>query len=79
MTGNMYQRPAYPATWVRPYGKGKVFYTNMGHREDVWTNSVFQAVLTAGINWTLAKKDSAPPEANIELVTPNAWDLPPPR
>lgn len=28
--------PAYPATWVKMHGRGRVFYTSMGHREDIW-------------------------------------------
>ena len=27
-----YDRPPYPATWGRMYGKGRVYYTSMGHR-----------------------------------------------
>ena len=27
MKGEMYQRPAYPATWIRTQGKRRVFYT----------------------------------------------------
>src|SRR4029434_5543325 len=71
MEGAMYQRPAYPATWVRPHGKGRVFYTSMGHREDVWTNPNFQQILVGGIRWALgdAKADITP---NIKTVTPGA-------
>jgi type 1 glutamine amidotransferase len=25
----------YPVSWIKPYGKGRVFYTSMGHRDDV--------------------------------------------
>ena len=32
-------------TWARMYGKGRVFYTSMGHREDVWENPMYQALL----------------------------------
>ena len=39
MHDSLYQRPPYPATWARMCGKGRVFYTSMGHREDVWTES----------------------------------------
>ena len=35
MTGEPYQRPPYPATWARMQGKGRVFYTSMGHNE-IW-------------------------------------------
>jgi len=26
----------YPVSWCKEYGKGRVFYTTLGHREDVW-------------------------------------------
>src|SRR5581483_9607035 len=45
MEGPSYQRPSYPATWARLHGKGRVFYTSMGHREDVWQNPLFQDLL----------------------------------
>lgn len=71
-----YDRPVYPATWAHHYGKGRVFYTNMGHREDVWTNPVFQQVLLGGLNWALGnvKADVKP---NLVKVTPQASILPP--
>jgi len=71
MTGPMYQRPPYPATWARMYGKGRVFYTNMGHREDVWDNPVFQAVLVGGINWAVGNVD-ADVAPNLDQATPKA-------
>lgn len=71
MKGPMYQRPPYPATWARLYGQGRVFYTNMGHREDVWTNPVFQAVLVGGINWAVRNTD-ADVTPNLDQVTPKA-------
>ena len=70
-----YDRPDYPATWAHMYGKGRVFYTSMGHREDVWTNPVFQQVLLGGINWAVGNvKASVKP--NINKVTPQASVLP---
>ncbi len=26
----------FPVSWCKPFGKGKVFYTSLGHREDMW-------------------------------------------
>lgn len=26
----------YPISWCKDFGKGRVFYTSLGHREDVW-------------------------------------------
>lgn len=76
MTGEDYKRPPYPATWARMHGKGRVFYTSMGHRDDVWTNPTFQSVFLGGISWAIGnvKADVKP---NIEKVTPQAWVLPP--
>jgi type 1 glutamine amidotransferase len=70
-----YQRPAYPATWIRKHGQGRVFYTSMGHREDVWTNPIFEKVLMGGMNWILQRFD-ADTTANLSQVTPQAGVLP---
>ena len=51
----MYKRAPFPATWARMQGKGRVFYTSMGHREDVWKNSTFEKVVAAGLDWTSGK------------------------
>jgi len=71
-----YDRPNYPSTWARKYGKGRVFYTNMGHRDDIWTNPVFQSVLLGGINWAVGnvKADVTP---NVTQVAPGDDVLPP--
>ena len=42
MKGPAYQRPAYPGTWARMQGKGRVFYTSMGHRDDVLKIATFR-------------------------------------
>ena len=76
MTGTDYQRPNYPATWARNDGKGHVFYTSMGHREDVWTNPIFQSVLLGGIAWAGGNVEAVIPP-NMAEVTPNAETIPP--
>jgi type 1 glutamine amidotransferase len=75
MRGKMYQRPNFPATWARAFGKGRVFYTSMGHREDVWTNSMYQALLLGALGWTSGRVD-ANIEPNILKVTPGYNKLP---
>jgi type 1 glutamine amidotransferase len=75
MTGWMYQRPAYPSTWTKAYGKGRVFYTSMGHREDVWTNPVFQNMVVNGIKFA-CRDISANTVPTVEKVTPEAWTVP---
>ena len=76
MKGLPYQRPPYPATWARRHGKGRVFYSSMGHREDVWTNPAFQQILFGGIAWATTNID-AEATPNIQAVTPDCWNLPP--
>lgn len=57
----------YPLAWTRDYGQGRVFYTALGHREDmidtnpdlkdrknsVQTAEAYQKHLLGGILWTL--------------------------
>jgi len=76
MNGIMYQRPPYPATWARMHGKGRVFYTSMGHREETWNSPWFQDLLMNGLGWTLGTVD-ADVTPNVERVTPDCWTLPP--
>ena len=75
MQGPMYQRPPFPATWARRHGRGRVFFTSMGHREDVWTNKMFQQILLGGIAWALGNVD-ADITPNIHRVTPQAEAMP---
>ncbi len=66
----------FPVSWVRSEGKGRVFYTSLGHREDVWDDDAnmpnrlngpevaqrFQKHILGGIRWALglAEGSSAP-------------------
>jgi type 1 glutamine amidotransferase len=59
----------YPIAWCKLYGKGRVLYTSLGHREDVWdpdwkeakgerknppeTARAFQQHLLSAIHWAL--------------------------
>jgi type 1 glutamine amidotransferase len=74
MTGDCYQRPPFPATWARKHEKGRVFYTSMGHREDIWTGKIFQQVLLGGLGWAMRNVDFEP-TPNLKSVTPQAEQL----
>ena len=44
----------YPQSWTKEVGRGRTFYTTLGHRDDIWSNdAVFRAYLTGGIRWAL--------------------------
>ncbi len=75
MKGDEYKRPAYPNTWARMEGKGRVWFTSMGHREDVWTNPTFQQILVGGIKWALGEVKAEVP-ANIKQAAPGAYTNP---
>jgi hypothetical protein len=55
-----------PVAWVREFGKGRLFYTNLGHNEGTWTNPQFRDHLVAGIRWALRLEDG-PAEPNPAL------------
>jgi uncharacterized protein len=71
-----YRRPPYPVTWTRMHGKGRLFYTALGHREDVWNSTPFQEMLVGALKWTSGKV-SAKVEPNVARVTPGYQTLPP--
>ena len=76
MQGLPYQRPPYPTTWAREEGKGRVFYTAMGHRDDIWTNPTFQSIVVGAIKWTTGDVKAAVPP-NLKEVAPQAMTNPP--
>src|SRR6185312_13499475 len=76
MAGAAYQRPPYPSTWARMHGRGRVFYTAMGHREETWKNPLFQQMLFGGIAWAV-RDVNADVTPNIRQVTPGYATLPP--
>ena len=59
----------FPVSWCKEFGKGRVFYTSLGHREDVWDPTwkadtkdrkntpeianIYQEHILGGIKWAL--------------------------
>jgi len=71
MVGEQYQCPPYPNTWAKMHGKGRVFYTALGHRPDMWTSETCRQIILGGLAWGLGDVDFdiAP---NFRQVTPDA-------
>ena len=42
-----------PLAWARGHGAGRVFYTALGHRDDVWRNASYRQHIGAGLQWVL--------------------------
>jgi type 1 glutamine amidotransferase len=48
--------------WTHEYGKGRVFYTALGHRDEVWRDPRFQQHIIGGLRYVLglANADATP-------------------
>ena len=60
----------FPLSWCKPFGEGRVFYTALGHREDIWDadpaikdrkndpaiSKAYQQHILGGIEWALGLK-----------------------
>ena len=57
----------YAVSWVRNYGKGRVFYCSFGHNNPIfWTTDILEHYL-AGIQWALGDLEAdATPSAKLE-------------
>ncbi len=55
----------YALSWIREYGKGRVFYCAFGHQENIWWNPRILAHFLAGVQYALGdlKADATPSAA----------------
>jgi type 1 glutamine amidotransferase len=44
-----------PLAWVKAHGAGRVFYTALGHREELWRDPVYQQHVLGGIRAVLGR------------------------
>ena len=51
-----------PVSWIRPYGKGRVFYTSFAHDQRAWLDKEILTHMIAGMQYTLGdlKADDTP-------------------
>ena len=52
----------YPVIWTNEFGGGRVFATSLGHA-GVWTDPVFQELITRGFRWALKMDVTGTPAA----------------
>jgi len=52
----------FAVTWARMYGKGRVYYTTLGHLQDNWDKPEFQRMLIEAIKWAtgITSADTTP-------------------
>ena len=51
----------FPVSWCHPYGKGRVFYTSLGHEAATWHDPRFQLHLLNGILWAMGRLQAKVP------------------
>ena len=51
MKGAMYEREPFPITWTRSAGRARVFYTALGHRQDVLASKAYGRLIGGAIDW----------------------------
>ena len=60
-----------PVSWVRDIGKGRLFYTNFGHREGTYKNPVIMQHIFDGILFAIGyKKVDTTPTAELPPIAP---------
>ena len=57
----------YRVSWVKSYGKGRVFYTNFGHNKATWWTPYLLKHFLHGIRWSVGEIDG--PVASLELTS----------
>ena len=80
----------YPIAWSKEYGQGKVFYTSLGHREDMWddetdpgfkrinskeVSKAYQQHILGGIKWALGLESGSATDAADFRPLFNGQDL----
>lgn len=46
--------------WVQDYGKGRVFYSGLGHGKEAWTNPAWQRFFVRGMYWAVGREPKDP-------------------
>ena len=48
----------FAVTWAKMYGKGRVYYTTLGHVEENWDKPEFQQMMTEAIKWAMGLENA---------------------
>jgi uncharacterized protein len=48
----------FAVTWVKRYGKGRVFYSTLGHPEENWDDPRLQQMYVEAIKWSMGLTDA---------------------
>jgi type 1 glutamine amidotransferase len=57
----------YAISWCQEVGKGRSFYTSLGHRKEVWKDPRYQEHLVGGLRWAMKlESGDATPSAKVK-------------
>ena len=60
-----------PVSWIRKAGDGRVFYTNLGHREETFRNPIVLRHMMDGIQYAMGDLEAdAEPTATSPVKEP---------
>ena len=48
----------FAVTWAKMYGKGRVFYSTLGHVESNWDTPEMQTMITGALKWAMRMADA---------------------
>ena len=65
----------YASAWCKPWGAGRVFYTGLGHRAELWSDSVYMGHLLGGIEWAIDGPDLPVPAPKGATQLMDSGDL----
>lgn len=49
----------FAVAWTKPYGKGRVFYSTLGHTEEAWHDPEIRKMYAEAIKWVLGMTDGS--------------------
>jgi len=69
----------FPVAWAKTYGKGRVFYSTLGHAAEAWDNPALQQMYFEAIRWSLGlvDGDTSPRGLPAAALPPAPDPLPP--
>jgi type 1 glutamine amidotransferase len=55
-------------SWTKAYGTGRVFYTELGHRDEVWKDPIYQKHVTGGLEFALGLAKGSTKPGNVSAT-----------
>jgi hypothetical protein len=59
LVGRIQGKPVEPVAWINRHGKGRIFYTSLGHPDD-FEDAAFVRLLANAVQWGLGVEEASP-------------------